>query len=299
MKFKLVEDLELSNEYDSEGNELTKAQVEFFKNSKVRDSKDRLLVCYHGTDKEFNTFDNTKSMRGILEGGLYFTTNKQVGNSYGTNGRVLLTYLDITGYLDLTDYSRDYKQSILEFIPQDQIELGEKYEINSSNYFYFIDLANLVYKYQTYYKNACDVISGWGFDGVKQDNETYIAFNSNQIKSITNKNPSNSNNINEDVNNEPKIIYMPLGRSKVEIIKNPTRKMLRDLDKEQRELHPNIEPYEPVIRFTYGENGNEYIWPAYDAMHDTVERYIYKTFGEKTNQSKSFELFDTYYDDLI
>ena len=41
---------------DSEGNQLTEAQQEFFKDSKVRDSKGRLLVMYHGTTANFNTF---------------------------------------------------------------------------------------------------------------------------------------------------------------------------------------------------------------------------------------------------
>lgn len=37
MKFRFKLNEELSNEYDSEGNQLTKEQAEFFKNSKVRD----------------------------------------------------------------------------------------------------------------------------------------------------------------------------------------------------------------------------------------------------------------------
>lgn len=38
-------------EYDSEGNALTPEQSAFFKDSKIRDSQGRLLVCYHGTTK--------------------------------------------------------------------------------------------------------------------------------------------------------------------------------------------------------------------------------------------------------
>lgn len=34
---------------DSEGNNLTEAQAEFFKDSKVRDAEGNLLVVYHGT----------------------------------------------------------------------------------------------------------------------------------------------------------------------------------------------------------------------------------------------------------
>lgn len=199
----LNEDVELSNEYDNEKNKLTKEQIEFFKYSKIRDSQDRLLVCYHGTPNEFDIFDNSKSLKGILEGGLYFTSNKQTGSAYGEKGRVLSVYLNITGYLDLTNYSKDYIQDVIEHIPEDQLELGDKYNVDRTSGFYFVNLANMVYKHNSSYKTACDVIEGWGYDGVKQDDETYIAFHSNQIKSISNQSPTGSNNINErlDINN--------------------------------------------------------------------------------------------------
>ena len=195
----LNEDIELSNEYDNEKNKLTKEQIEFFKYSKIRDSQDRLLVCYHGTPNEFDIFDNSKALKGILEGGLYFTSNKQTGSAYGEKGRVLSVYLNITGYLDLTNYSKDYIQDVIEHIPEDQLKLGNKYNIDKTSDFYFVNLANIVYKHNSSYKTACDVIEGWGYDGVKQDDETYIAFHSNQIKSISNQSPTGSDNINESL----------------------------------------------------------------------------------------------------
>ena len=42
---------------DSAGQELTEAQQEYFKNSKVRDENGNLLVMYHQTDSEFTVFD--------------------------------------------------------------------------------------------------------------------------------------------------------------------------------------------------------------------------------------------------
>ena len=41
---------------DSEGNELSDGQVEYFKNSKVRDGNGNLLVMYHGTEEDFTVF---------------------------------------------------------------------------------------------------------------------------------------------------------------------------------------------------------------------------------------------------
>ena len=48
------EDIEIT---DSEGNSLSKEQIDFFKDSKVRDDKGNLLVVYHGTGSSFDTFD--------------------------------------------------------------------------------------------------------------------------------------------------------------------------------------------------------------------------------------------------
>ena len=64
-----------TQEVDSEGNPLTPEQVEFFKNSKVRDSQGRLLVCYHGSDADkFNVFDHNFIGDDNKSGyGFYFT----------------------------------------------------------------------------------------------------------------------------------------------------------------------------------------------------------------------------------
>lgn len=44
---------------DSEGNTLTKAQQEYFKDSKVRDENGNLLVMHHGTGADFTEFDRS------------------------------------------------------------------------------------------------------------------------------------------------------------------------------------------------------------------------------------------------
>jgi len=54
--------LEETLKTDSENNPLSSEQIEYFKNSKARDNKGRLLVCYHGTTApKFNEFNPTKS----------------------------------------------------------------------------------------------------------------------------------------------------------------------------------------------------------------------------------------------
>lgn len=184
---------------DSENNYLSKEQAEFFKNSKIRDKNGNLLVVYHGTDADFSVFDNSKSIMSIIEGGLYFTKSKKTAESYstvrGNKGKIIEAYLNITGYLDLTNMSRDYISDVIDHIPPEQIELAKQNGIRVDGGYSFADLANAVYKRYGYYKTACDVIEGWGYDGVKQDFDTFVAFNSNQIKLTVNKNPT----LNDDI----------------------------------------------------------------------------------------------------
>ncbi len=290
----IKEDLEMSNEYDSEGNQLTKAQAEFFKDSKVRDNKGRLLVCYHGTKTDFDVFDNDKSMRGMVEGGLYFTTDKQIGLSYGRDGKVLSTYLDITGYLDLTNHSKEYIQDIKEVIPQEQIELGKQYELDESMYdFYLINLANLVYKTWGWYKNACEVIYGWGFDGVKQDTETYVAFKSNQIKSITNKNPTNSDNINERM----KVDKMKLSQTQ------DRRRKLTDEQKEQiKDLYKTGEYSLNQLAQEYGVSKKLILLivnPESKAKNDARIKAHWQDYYDREEHNKAIKNLRDYKKDLL
>lgn len=93
MKFQVIESIEV--EVDSEGNPLSPEQVAFFKDSKVRDSHGRLLVCYHGSRSSFDSFDREKSKNGF-----FFSTKerkKQVADYYSDYGKgnVYKCYLNI------------------------------------------------------------------------------------------------------------------------------------------------------------------------------------------------------------
>ena len=53
--------------------------------SKVVDGNGEPLVCYHGSDNKFNTFDIEKIYRAGLGKGFYFTSNYEKANNYGIN----------------------------------------------------------------------------------------------------------------------------------------------------------------------------------------------------------------------
>lgn len=67
---------------DSEGNELSQKQQEFFKDSKVRDKRGNLKVMYHGTPN--GTFT-------VFNDGTYFTENKEYADLYQNTGASMLS----------------------------------------------------------------------------------------------------------------------------------------------------------------------------------------------------------------
>ena len=81
---------------DSTGATLTEAQIEFFKDSQVRDKNGNLLVVRHGTDADFHIFDFAKAGKnGKAEGyGFYFSDDPEITSKYGAIQKEV--YLNIT-----------------------------------------------------------------------------------------------------------------------------------------------------------------------------------------------------------
>ena len=272
-RFRLTESAEMSNEYDSEGNQLTKEQAEFFKNSKVRDGKGRLLVCYHGTPYTFSTFSHEKTNGQLgADLGYWFTTDKHIAQRFAnthTNDDVL----KILQYKN--DKEKDYVNRAISILqPFTTKKLVADKETSSiiiaSFHFDIIDkvlhkwgivldnksrreLINLQNECIDFYQNEDEYVSqyqsqmtssatptvmkvyllannvlqengesigvSWerygvisnaedeGYDAVIITNADtgagfgteIVVFDPNQIKSITNKTPTNSDNINEGV----------------------------------------------------------------------------------------------------
>ena len=152
---------------DSEGNELTNEQQEYFKDSKVRDEDGNLLVVYHGSYEDFTVFDKTKGRANMDIQGMFFSPLELDAEDYGPN--VKAYYLNIT---NPADEQTGYK-ALRKF--QGQNEAGIK---------------------------AREYLESLGYDGVNNGNEEYIAFNSNQIKLIDNAAPTDKSDIrySKDIN---------------------------------------------------------------------------------------------------
>lgn len=166
-------------ETDSEGNALSEAQQEFFSGSLVTDEDGALLPVYHATDSaEFTVFDKSKlgyntdgntsdeGMAATAHVGFWFNTKNLTGEA---GSRAEKVYLNLTNPYELTS---------LDALAEEIKALGEGETPAEMGEAYATDL--------------------WlrGYDGIeiRHDEEfggtSYVAFDENQIKRTTNKNPT-------------------------------------------------------------------------------------------------------------
>lgn len=166
-------------ETDSEGNALSEAQQEFFSGSLVTDEDGALLPVYHATDSaEFTVFDKSKlgyntdgntsdeGMAATAHVGFWFNTKDLTGEA---GSRAEKVYLNLTNPYELTSLNALAEEIKALGEGETPAEMGEAY--------------------------ATDL---WlrGYDGIeiRHDEEfggtSYVAFDENQIKRTTNKNPT-------------------------------------------------------------------------------------------------------------
>lgn len=145
---------------DSDGNRLTKAQIEFFKDSKVRDEDGNLRVVYHGSEADFTVFDRTKARANMDIQGSFFSPWDIDAGGYGGNVRSF--YLNIK---NPASESMGYK-ALNKFKGQNGAGI-----------------------------KAREYLESLGYDGVNNGDEEYIAFYPEQIKLITNTNPTDSDDV--------------------------------------------------------------------------------------------------------
>jgi hypothetical protein len=149
---------------DSTGRELTPEQAEFFKDSKVRDADGNLLVVYHGTAEQFNTFDMSKGRANMDIQGAFFSPWEHDAKGYGSSVKAY--------YLNVSNPANG----------------GTVYK--ALNKFKGEDKAGI---------KAREYLKSLGYDGANVEGEEYIAFYPEQIKLTTNKNPTQNVDIRYDL----------------------------------------------------------------------------------------------------
>lgn len=194
---------------DSNGRELSKEQVSLFSKSAVRDTNNNLMPVYRGDIQEQPNIFEPNPFNKELEGDTmikgYFTTNPEYAENYGD---VKPYYLNITNPLEfdneertLLDWSEWFKDRGIRKIKFD----GELFNDSSTkgsgkgfankkfNAYELLDGT----EYWEGNGNLSQRIYEAGYDGMHWDygEDAWIPFNSNQIKSIDNLNPTDNDDI--------------------------------------------------------------------------------------------------------
>ena len=179
-----LEGVKFSISEDSDGRQLTEAQQEFFKDSKAVDGEGRLLTLYHGTGTKFTVFDKAHIGENFADRGsdlgFYFspyiedaTGYAREATSYKGKGEIMQVYLNLKNPLVIED------EGWGSAIGQADIRHG--------------DLKRWAQE------GGHDGIIVKSTDIEMDDNGTpdavYIAFSPEQIKSVTNENPTDNPDI--------------------------------------------------------------------------------------------------------
>lgn len=199
---------------DSEGNTLTKEQIEYFKDSKVRDADGNLLVVYHGTPSggftEFKLPHYLSTLTSAQGAGYYFTDKanakqytKALNGKHAGKKQVYQTYLNITNPIEITQYSKgkisdDAFRRIME---RGNYEWGKEHtDIEKRLQFSLTDADRLMEMVRVF--NGDEILSVMkdelGYDGVRftdKYGDIWVSWSKEQIKDINNTNPTSNPDI--------------------------------------------------------------------------------------------------------
>ncbi len=198
---------ELSNfrysfKVDNKGNVLSEEQQEYFKNSKARDEKGRLIVVYHGTPSAgFTVFNKNQN---------YYSDSKELARTYTNNDGMYEGYLNITNPLIIDAHNEKFSGIPIDYIEADNLD--ELMEISGLSPFEedgmmrtsTADIVSMaedavdegIADYDgVIFKNVYDE-GGYGNAEVGTiKSNVYVTFESNQFKNIDNTRPTTDKDI--------------------------------------------------------------------------------------------------------
>lgn len=212
-----------NNSKNNLGKELTPNQTKYFANSKMRDKNGNLKVMYRGDSEDFDTFDRSKMNNyGTFGNGFYFSEENSHAGTYGNTKEY---YLNIENPINTEKKQVTLEQvyNLLKYIEDG----GEDGDLDLSNYGYGVTAKSLAKKLYnendtdfkilrdinaSSYGNFAELIelfnklNGTNYDGIISATET-VVFKPNQIKLVSNENPTNSDSIS-DISEEKKAMKL-------------------------------------------------------------------------------------------
>ena len=186
--------------YDSEGNVLSEAQVRFFSQSRCVDENGDLYLVYHADNNDYDTFDKSQIGTGagsIFGKGFYFGSNAESVRMYGNN--IKTYYLNLkrpfiyeaiedkqSAVNNVKAFARVLKANNYPISVEQMKQLALDILKNDGGLDTIIELTCGAEKITDFFKSC-------GYDGIMNlDVLDFVAFEPNQIKLSSNKNPTNS-----------------------------------------------------------------------------------------------------------
>lgn len=218
----------LTQRVDSELDDISDQQYNYFKNTKAVDQDGELEVVHHGTGADFNIFDIEKAgQTGLVFGnGFYFTNSSGNASMFaGDEGDVKSGYINIEKPASRDTKTMSYNEfkQLYNALNQNQNLYDEEMGMSNidallSDYGdIYSDKENVIKTFYDSYDNDVNLIDNLsymsnptemyktlrdtlGYDGIIVENPTgydafekyYIAFNPDQFKLKTNQNPTNN-----------------------------------------------------------------------------------------------------------
>lgn len=211
---------------DSQGRKLTEGQQEYFKDSKAVDEDGNLMVLYHGSSKEFYTFDRKRigeNYNGSSQwgDGFYFAGSKEGALGWTDGTRVHEVYINMKNPLNVEGSVPKEMLKEVELISQDEYDalsdkrkeiIGTLEEVNNRTLSRIKTVGDLITHLIGNEKKVSEMFEKYGYDGIidrrsetkgkahASDYFQYVVFNPNQIKSIFNTNPTTSADVRYSLN---------------------------------------------------------------------------------------------------
>lgn len=183
-----VEGARFSLKEDSEGRKLTKAQQEYFRDSKLVDTEGRLLVLYHGTTAYGEITKFRRGKYGWLGPGIYLASRRADAQKYADamgegNGQLYELYANVTHPLVVTE-SNPVPEILLAAYGRESIyKARSAKQGNDTRIITPADIKKLQAK---------------GYDGIRWDfglSTEVSVFSTEQLKRLDNTNPTEAPDI--------------------------------------------------------------------------------------------------------
>ena len=261
---------------DTEGRQLSDAQKEYFKDSKVVDNNGNLKVMYHGTQGgDFTVFDKKKAKSsGTFGRGFYFSDSKSHAGQYGNTFEV---YLNIKNPLQggTKTMTEDQIRSFVEAVAE-----NEDYGLDNYGYEATVDsVVNSLYG-KSDFEIMMDVnltcignmaealelfneVNGTAYDGIITPMET-VVFKPEQIKNVDNTAPTNDPDIRYSVSEDDSDKRVMPKRSAAGTKARARQDQKANMQLEQKVMRRGLENLSEPEQRHYREEMGKYYRKKYD-----------------------------------